>query len=42
MKGINRQLRQVNKFRRMEMLKFPEDFDFYAVSGFQRKEDRSF
>jgi tRNA uridine 5-carboxymethylaminomethyl modification enzyme len=30
---INRQLRQVNKFRRMEMLKFPEDFDFYAVSG---------
>jgi tRNA uridine 5-carboxymethylaminomethyl modification enzyme len=30
---INRQLRQVNKFRRMEILKFPEDFDFYAVSG---------
>lgn len=30
---IERQMRQVNKFRRMEILKFPEDFDFSAVSG---------
>lgn len=30
---IERQYRQVDKFRRMEGLKFPEDFDFASVSG---------
>ncbi len=30
---IDRQMRQVNKFHRMEILKFPEGFDFSAVSG---------
>lgn len=30
---IDRQLRQVEKFRRMEILKFPESFDFTEVSG---------
>ena len=30
---IERQMRQVDKFRRMEILKFPEDFDFEQVHG---------
>lgn len=30
---IERQYRQVEKFRRMEVLKLPEDFDFAAVAG---------
>ena len=30
---IGRQLRQVDKFRRMERLKFPDDFDFASVTG---------
>ena len=30
---IDRQTRQVEKFRRMEILKLPHDFDFAAVSG---------
>lgn len=30
---IERQYRQVEKFRRMEILKLPEDFDFAAVAG---------
>jgi tRNA uridine 5-carboxymethylaminomethyl modification enzyme len=30
---IDRQMRHVEKFRRMEILKFPEDFDFSEVTG---------
>ena len=30
---IDRQMRQVEKFRRMEILKFPENFKFADVSG---------
>ena len=30
---IDRQMRQVDKFRRMEILKFPKGFDFSKVSG---------
>lgn len=30
---IERQYRQVEKFRRMEILKFPENFDFASVAG---------